>query len=73
MKNLFEESIFGVSKLTKRQIIATESLFKDGDRVRHEVFGNGIVVSSQGDTVIVAFSKAGIKKLLAGVAPLKKV
>lgn len=47
--------------------------YKDGDRVRHEIFGEGIIVSSQGDTLTVAFSKSGLKKLSAGIAPLKKI
>lgn len=47
--------------------------FKDGDRVRHEVFGDGLIVSSQGDVLTVAFSTAGLKKLSASIAPLKKI
>jgi DNA helicase II / ATP-dependent DNA helicase PcrA len=52
--------------------------FKPGDHVRHERFGEGIVVScepSGGDyQVVVAFQgEAGIKKLLLSFAPLEKV
>jgi DNA helicase-2/ATP-dependent DNA helicase PcrA len=52
--------------------------FAAGDRVRHEKFGTGIVVScepSGGDyQVVVAFQgEAGIKKLLLSFAPLEKV
>lgn len=47
--------------------------FKDGERVRHEVFGDGMIVASQGDILTVAFSKTGLKKLSASIAPLKKV
>ena len=52
--------------------------FKAGDHVRHEKFGEGIVVScdpSGGDyQVVVAFQgEAGIKKLLLSFAPLEKV
>lgn len=47
--------------------------FKDGDRVRHEVFGDGLVIAAQGDVLTIAFSKAGLKKLSASVAPLKKI
>jgi DNA helicase II / ATP-dependent DNA helicase PcrA len=47
--------------------------FVDGDRVRHEIFGDGLIVGSQGDTLTVAFSKLGLKKLSASVAPLKKI
>jgi DNA helicase-2/ATP-dependent DNA helicase PcrA len=52
--------------------------FAAGDRVRHEKFGDGIVVScepSGGDyQVVVAFQgEAGIKKLLLSFAPLEKI
>ena len=49
------------------------SCFKDGDRVRHEVFGDGLIVASQGDIITVAFSKAGLKKLSASIANLEKI
>jgi DNA helicase-2/ATP-dependent DNA helicase PcrA len=52
--------------------------FKAGDHVRHERFGEGVVVScepSGGDyQVVVAFQgEAGIKKLLLSFAPLEKI
>lgn len=47
--------------------------FKDGDHVRHEVFGEGLVVATQGDIITVAFKKAGLKKLSTSIAPLKKL
>jgi len=45
--------------------------YKGGERVRHEVFGDGLVISAQGDVLTVAFSKVGLKKLSASIAPLK--
>jgi DNA helicase-2/ATP-dependent DNA helicase PcrA len=47
--------------------------FSDGDRVHHEMFGDGLIVASQGDIITVAFSKVGLKKLSASVAPLRKI
>ncbi|MDD4351848.1 MAG: UvrD-helicase domain-containing protein [Candidatus Gracilibacteria bacterium] len=44
--------------------------FSDGEKVTHPSFGKGIVVEVKGDIVTVAFKKAGIKKLVASVAPL---
>ncbi|MBM4431887.1 MAG: hypothetical protein FJ026_16300, partial [Chloroflexi bacterium] len=49
-----------------------------GDRVQHAQFGEGIVVSSQkrgeDEEVVVAFAgSAGIKRLLSGLAGLKRV
>ncbi|MBO8142527.1 MAG: DNA helicase PcrA [Firmicutes bacterium] len=54
-----------------------EAAFRPGDRVRHRVFGSGTVVSCEAsgpDTVLtVAFPGQGVKKLLAGLAPLEKL
>ena len=48
-----------------------------GEKVRHKVFGEGVVVSSSGvgsDTqVTVAFSGQGIKRLMLSFAPLEKI
>jgi len=49
------------------------SCFKDGDRVCHDIFGDGTIVATQGDIITVAFSKVGLKKLLINVAPLNKI
>jgi DNA helicase-2/ATP-dependent DNA helicase PcrA len=50
---------------------------KAGDRVKHGIFGEGVVVtttSKGSDTeVVVAFSGAGVKKLLLSFAKLEKV
>jgi len=45
--------------------------------VRHETFGLGIVVESKAvggdEQVSVAFAGAGLKRLLASMAPMEKV
>lgn len=46
---------------------------KDGDRILHEKFGPGLIISSAGDTLTVAFSQIGLKKISASIAPIKKV
>lgn len=46
---------------------------KDGDRVRHDQFGDGLVISAQEDIIIVAFKKEGIKRLSTEHAPLEKI
>lgn len=50
----------------------------EGDRVRHEKFGEGVVVSlreARGDTeVTVAFTGgAGVKRLLLSLAKLERI
>ena len=51
--------------------------YQPGDRVRHEHFGEGVVVSAReqrGDTeVTVAFEGQGVKRLMLNFAPLTKV
>ncbi|MFC1615758.1 DNA helicase PcrA [Patescibacteria group bacterium] len=46
-----------------------------GDKVKHNIFGKGIVVALTGGVVTVAFEdpKVGVKKLALSVAPLKKI
>ena len=55
----------------------SQSEFSAGDKVRHEHFGEGIVVSSSGtggDTqVTVAFAGEGVKRLMLSFAPLEKM
>ena len=47
--------------------------FMQGDQVTHGKFGHGIVVDVDAKTVTVVFEEAGTKKLVKGIAPLKKV
>lgn len=49
--------------------------FHDGDKVKHPVFGKGIVLNVTGGIITVAFEdrKYGVKKLALSIAPLKKV
>lgn len=46
---------------------------RPGDMVEHGQFGNGLVIAVDGSLVSVAFKRAGVKKMMLGVAPLKKV
>jgi DNA helicase-2/ATP-dependent DNA helicase PcrA len=51
--------------------------YKIGQKVKHAVFGQGVVIGSVGDgedaQITVAFPKVGVKKLVAGFARLEKV
>jgi ATP-dependent DNA helicase UvrD/PcrA len=53
------------------------SLFAEGDRVEHERFGRGLILSIEGKqpntTATVEFEKDGTKKLLLRFARLKKI
>jgi DNA helicase-2/ATP-dependent DNA helicase PcrA len=47
--------------------------YSDGDRIRHEIFGEGLVISAINDTLTVAFKKTGLKKISASLAPIRKI
>ncbi len=59
-----------------RQSVATLTL-KVGDHVSHSKFGPGIVMSCsptrEDQEITVVFEQAGVKKLLASLAPLEKI
>lgn len=63
------------SRLTESAGTAGEGSpqYRVGDKVRHEEFGEGLVLNAEGDRVTVAFAKAGVKKLSLEYAPLVKV
>jgi DNA helicase-2/ATP-dependent DNA helicase PcrA len=46
---------------------------RPGDMVEHPQFGSGLIVSFEGSLLTIAFKRAGVKKMMAGVAPLKKI
>jgi DNA helicase II / ATP-dependent DNA helicase PcrA len=48
-------------------------VFRDGERVEHPVFGEGVVISTKDDFITVAFMKKGIKKISPKYAKLKKI
>lgn len=52
-----------------------ESDLDVGDKVKHNLFGAGIVIDITGGVITVAFNdpKVGVKKLALSVAPLKKI
>ncbi|HCJ45692.1 MAG: UvrD-helicase domain-containing protein [Candidatus Moranbacteria bacterium] len=44
-----------------------------GDMVEHPQFGGGLIISLSGTLATIAFKRAGVKKMMLGVAPLKKL
>ena len=47
--------------------------WKEGDRVFHNVFGKGLVISEQDTILTIAFAGSGIRKLDKNIAPIKKI
>ena len=67
-----EQRVF--EKLLNQNIkIKTKTELKGGERVRHQEFGDGIVISAIDDVIVVAFKKSGIKRLSADYANLIKI
>ncbi|MEA3339520.1 MAG: UvrD-helicase domain-containing protein [Chloroflexota bacterium] len=56
-------------------VAGRNSQFKAGQRVQHATFGEGMVIESRaagGDEIVtVAFEEAGLKRLMASLAPLE--
>lgn len=61
----------------KKNLNTNSSDINVGDKVKHKIFGKGMVVQKKeksGDyEVVVSFDKKGLKKLMLSVAPLKVV
>ncbi len=55
--------------------LSSVSDFRDGDRVSHQTFGEGTIISIQGGVATICFKskKHGIKKLALSIAPLTKL
>ncbi len=67
----------GVGRQTPPKHSGQAGSFQTGERVRHSVFGEGLVLSSKamgGDTLLeVEFAKVGTKKIMANYARLSRV
>ncbi len=46
---------------------------QEGDKVSHNKFGEGLVLSVGGSVVTIAFDSVGVKKLAKDIAPIKKI
>ena len=70
-----EQKIFSelLKRKNKKHDSKSKIQFKGGEKVRHEQFGEGIVVSVVDDIITVAFKKAGIKRLSLEFCKLKKI
>ncbi len=53
-------------ELVAKTVTDTPSAFKPGDRVFHMKFGNGDVVSVEGNKLTISFDRAGEKRVLDG-------
>lgn len=55
-----------------RVVLDDEDQFSSGDRVRHQLFGVGTIISVDGQMLKISFGSRGVKTLNAAFAPLQK-
>ncbi len=58
---------------SQNQKLKINTSFKDGQRVKHSDFGEGLVVSSKKDIITIVFQNTGIKKLSIAHSKLEKI
>ncbi len=60
-------------EVTLERPVEAATDLRPGDMVEHTQFGSGLVIALDGKLVSVAFKRAGVKKMMLGIAPLKKL
>lgn len=76
-------SAFGNSMYTNNNYVASatevklnsvsDKDFSTGDTVKHTKFGEGVIISINGEVAKIAFKGVGIKELLLSLAPITKI
>ncbi len=72
-KNIEQKKYNSNKKIPNTKYSIQNINFRDGEHVNHPEFGSGIVISTDGKIITVAFKKSGIRKLSLEFAPLKKI
>ena len=74
MREKARQSVLDLKKKTR---VKDETEYKVGDEVFHDKWGKGMVVqvkeSEDGNELVIAFDKKGLKKLNQDYAPIKRV
>lgn len=70
-----EEGHDGPRLVREEAVFTDETLFQEGDRVAHDAFGEGKIISIKGGVATVSFDSLhhGVKKLALSIAPLRKI
>ena len=61
------------NKIDKTKMMNEDNGLSSGDKVIHDAYGSGIVVSIDGSIATIAFKGVGIKKLMKNHKSIKKV
>ena len=63
-----------VAPSIKKDPAKAKAVFASGDHISHKTFGPGVVLSVEGDTIEVKFTRTNkVKKLMKGFAPIVKI
>jgi len=68
-----EEKTINVNQDVEEEEIIDNSSLKDGDKVLHPTFGEGLIVSRRGGIVEISFRDKGLKKIALSIVALKKI
>jgi DNA helicase-2/ATP-dependent DNA helicase PcrA len=71
--HLIQKELLKKNKPRTISKIHSKEGFRPGDSILHPTFGQGIVITLQGDIITVAFQRKGIKKLSLSLAPITKI
>ena len=75
LEEFMDEPVYEIPKISKFIPETAEQKYKDGERVMHATYGEGMVVERRGDIITIAFKDKiyGIKKFAANIAPITKI
>lgn len=59
-----------INNSTRDNFINSASAWRPGSKVKHESFGEGIIVRIDGDKIEIAFQKSGLKKIMKNFVTL---
>ena len=63
-----------VSKATEMEVKSSSDVdFSVGDKVTHKSFGEGLIISINGDLAKINFKGVGVKELMINIAPIQKI
>ena len=71
--NYLEKDQEEISKFNKKDMIDENAEYHTGDKVIHDIYGEGIIVSTSSVLTIAFNHKVGIKKIMKGHKSIRKV
>ena len=72
-QNSKSETVEFIKKRSYENYQMSTRSYQSGQRIQHEIFGEGLIISTSGDILTVAFKKTGLKKISSSLAPIIKI